>query len=54
MNENDLLIIKSVASILEYMATGLQDVKYTGEALGVLSGLLMDVIDNVSRRDENE
>ena len=53
MNENDLLIIKSVASILEYMAAGPQDVKYTGEALGVLSGLLMDVIDNVGR-DEIE
>lgn len=53
MNENDLLIIKSVASILEYMASSPQDVKYTGEALGMLSSQLMDVIDNV-RRDEIE
>lgn len=47
MSENDLLIIKSVAAILEYMASSPQDVNYTGEALGVLSGLLMDVIDSI-------
>lgn len=43
MREDQLRTIKAVAAILQYMATGPVDVKYTEETLIVLSGMLMDV-----------
>ena len=43
MREDELRTIKAVAAILQYMATGPVDVKYTEEALSVLSGMLMDL-----------
>ncbi len=44
MKEDELRTIKAVAAILQYMATGPVDVKYTEEALSVLSGMLMDLV----------
>lgn len=45
MKEDELRTIKAVAAILQYMATGPVDVKYTEEALSVLSGMLMDLVE---------
>ena len=45
MKEDELRTIKAVAAILEYMATGPVDVKYTEEALSVLSGMLMELVE---------
>lgn len=45
MREDELRSIKAVAAILQYMATGPVDVKYTEEALSVLSGMLMDLVE---------
>lgn len=45
MREDELRTIKAVAAILQYMATGPVDVKYTEEALSVLSGKLMDLVE---------
>ncbi len=45
MREDELRTIKAVAAILQYMATGPVDVKYTEEALSVLSGMLMDLVE---------
>lgn len=45
MKEDELRTIKAVAAILQYMATGPVDVKYTEEALSVLSGKLMDLVE---------
>lgn len=50
MREDDIITIKAVAAILEYMASGKTDVNYTAEALGVLSGLLMDVLSNTEKQ----
>lgn len=44
MKEDELRTIKAVAAILQYMATGPVDVKYTEEALSMLSGLLMNLV----------
>lgn len=45
MREDQLRTIKAVAAILQYMATGPVDVKYTEETLIVLSGMLMDLVE---------
>lgn len=45
MREDELRTIKAVAAILQYVATGPVDVKYTEEALSVLSGMLMDLVE---------
>lgn len=45
MREDELRTIKAVAAILQYMATGPVDVKYTEEALSVLSGMLMELVE---------
>ncbi len=45
MREDELRTIKAVAAILQYMSTGPVDVKYTEEALSVLSGKLMDLVE---------
>lgn len=45
MKEDELRTIKAVAAILQYMATGPVDVKYTEEALSVLSGMLMNLVE---------
>lgn len=45
MREDKLRTIKAVAAILQYMATGPVDVKYTEEALSVLSGMLMELVE---------
>ena len=45
MREDELRTIKAVAAILQYMATGPVDVKYTEEALSMLSGILIDLVD---------
>lgn len=53
MREDDIIIIKAIAAILEYMASGKTDVNYTAEALGMLSGLLMDVLSNTEKNNEH-
>lgn len=45
MNEEDIIIIKGVAAMLEHMACTKDDVKYTNEAMGMLAGQLMEVIE---------
>ena len=45
MREDELRTIKAVAAILQYVATGPVDVKYTEEALSVLSGMLMELVE---------
>lgn len=45
MREDELRTIKAVVAILQYMATGPVDVKYTEEALSVLSGMLMELVE---------
>lgn len=44
MREDELRTIKAVAAILQYMANGPVDVNYTEEALSMLSGALMDLV----------
>lgn len=45
MNENDITILKGVAAMLEYMACTKDDVRYTNEAMRMLAGQLMEVIE---------
>lgn len=45
MNEEDMVIIKGVAAMLEYMACTKDDVRYTNEAMKMLAGQLMEVIE---------
>ena len=45
MKEDELRTIKAVAAILQYMANGPVDVNYTEEALSVLSGMLMGLVE---------
>lgn len=51
MEENDIITIKAVASILEYMACGKTDVNYTAEALAMLSNQLMEVVNRFDKTD---
>lgn len=44
MEENDIITLKAIAALLEYMAAGTTDVYYTAESLGMLSGQLMDMV----------
>lgn len=42
--ENDIRDIKGIAAILESMAAGGNGVRYTGEALDMMAGKLIEIV----------